>query len=200
MSEGRSLWRYLSAPHISYWGRTLELYRWKNHQYARCEAHSQPRQCGDRGQREASIASEVFQNLACVVYVSEGRSFSRHLPVYNGVYCAISTKENHQNAKLLGCIINIVNGVMVYNRSHSLLLKCLKTLLGCLWKRGEAAKGNLQSLMGCTRSIPPSFLTQTSPECHVGGLLSVWQMGVIGYKRSQPLLLKCFKTWLECIC
>ena len=81
-------------------------------------------------QGEASIASEVFQTLLGCMYQRVG-AFEG---IFQSIMVYIVPYLPRKIAKMpdLGCNINIFNGVMVYNKSHSLLLKCLKTLLGCL--------------------------------------------------------------------
>ena len=85
---------------------------------------------GDGVQGEPSIASEVFQNLDWVS-MPEGRSIWRHLLVHNVLHRAISTRKITKIPDL-GCTLSLVIGVMGYKESHPLLLKCCKTLIGCL--------------------------------------------------------------------
>ncbi len=94
--------------------------------------------CSTVLQGKTFLAAEWFHILH-LVYKVDGRSFWKSLSATHGSHPAISVRVDYDSAlKILdsGYPPSKWNGILCYNKSHSLLFKYVITLIGCVRKVG----------------------------------------------------------------
>ena len=99
---------------------------------------SKPGNGGDEEQGQPFIASEVLQNLS-YMSIQEMRHFWANLTQHNEIYHGITAK-NHTKILDFSSTLSVKNGVLWCDKSHSLLLTYLKTLLEYIYKKEHVYK------------------------------------------------------------
>ena len=87
---------------------------------------------------------QSINNTLLVYLYLERQKFYRYLSdcfVSFGAIIILLYRGKSTKMPDLGYTLSLSNGVMVNKVSQQLLLKCFKTMLGCLHQEGEAGKG-----------------------------------------------------------